>query len=158
MVAQQGYPMADVWKNQLYFGDNCTILREHVPDASVDLIYLERLRISFFENPLFSPSLQGEMRGRESLMRGHNRVELGARTWYSHALWQPSVNGATKIPSSRSSAITGSPLRSTSRATETAMCRPLSTRCSAAVLWRRAIPRICAVSNHGAPQEYTSPT
>lgn len=29
------------WKNQLYFGDNLTILREHVPDESVDLVYLD---------------------------------------------------------------------------------------------------------------------
>ena len=28
-------------KNKLYFGDNLRILREHVPDASVDLIYLD---------------------------------------------------------------------------------------------------------------------
>ena len=28
-------------KNQLYFGDNLDILRNHVPDASVDLIYLD---------------------------------------------------------------------------------------------------------------------
>ncbi len=28
-------------KNQLYFGDNLPILREHVPDESVDLIYLD---------------------------------------------------------------------------------------------------------------------
>ena len=28
-------------KNQLYFGDNLDILRHHVPDASVDLIYLD---------------------------------------------------------------------------------------------------------------------
>ena len=33
-------PMAD-WKNKLYFGDNLDILREHVPDESVDLIYLD---------------------------------------------------------------------------------------------------------------------
>ena len=32
--------MAD-WKNQLYFGDNLPVLREHVPDESVDLIYLD---------------------------------------------------------------------------------------------------------------------
>jgi site-specific DNA-methyltransferase (adenine-specific) len=30
-----------VWKNTLYFGDNLRILREHIPDASVDLIYLD---------------------------------------------------------------------------------------------------------------------
>jgi len=28
-------------KNKLYFGDNLRILREYVPDASVDLIYLD---------------------------------------------------------------------------------------------------------------------
>jgi len=28
-------------KNKLYFGDNLTILREYVPDSSVDLIYLD---------------------------------------------------------------------------------------------------------------------
>ena len=27
------------WTNQLYFGDNLSVLREHVADASVDLIY-----------------------------------------------------------------------------------------------------------------------
>ena len=32
--------MAD-WKNKLYFGDNLDILREHMPDESVDLIYLD---------------------------------------------------------------------------------------------------------------------
>ena len=32
--------MAD-WKNRLYFGDNLDILREHVQDESVDLIYLD---------------------------------------------------------------------------------------------------------------------
>ena len=32
--------MAD-WKNKLYFGDNLDILRKHVPDECVDLIYLD---------------------------------------------------------------------------------------------------------------------
>lgn len=26
------------WTNQLYFGDNLSVLREHIPDVSVDLI------------------------------------------------------------------------------------------------------------------------
>ena len=30
------------WKNQLYFGDNLGILRQHVADESVDLIYSTR--------------------------------------------------------------------------------------------------------------------
>jgi len=33
--------MTDTWRNQLYFGDNLDVLREHIPDASVDLIYLD---------------------------------------------------------------------------------------------------------------------
>src|SRR6266404_2815274 len=65
-----------------------------------------------FEHPLFCPSLQGETRGREGLRRVHNRVDLSARTWYSHALWQPQGSESTKTPSSRSSAITGSRARS----------------------------------------------
>jgi site-specific DNA-methyltransferase (adenine-specific) len=32
---------AEGWRNQLYFGDNLEILREHIPVASVDLIYLD---------------------------------------------------------------------------------------------------------------------
>ena len=28
------------WTNQLDFGDNLSVLREHIPDDSVDLIYL----------------------------------------------------------------------------------------------------------------------
>jgi site-specific DNA-methyltransferase (adenine-specific) len=36
------YALANMdWKNRLYFGDNLKILREHVADASVDLIYLD---------------------------------------------------------------------------------------------------------------------
>jgi len=29
------------WQNKLYFGDNLEILRDHVGDESVDLIYLD---------------------------------------------------------------------------------------------------------------------
>ncbi len=29
------------WKNQLYYGDNLSILRDHIPDESIDLIYLD---------------------------------------------------------------------------------------------------------------------
>ncbi|OGP70725.1 MAG: hypothetical protein A2Y80_00110 [Deltaproteobacteria bacterium RBG_13_58_19] len=32
--------MAD-WQNRLYFGDNLDILRDYIPTASVDLIYLD---------------------------------------------------------------------------------------------------------------------
>lgn len=33
--------MAGPWKNQLHFGDNLDVLRDHVPTESVDLIYLD---------------------------------------------------------------------------------------------------------------------
>lgn len=33
--------MTDQWKNKLYFGDNLDIMREHIEDESVDLIYLD---------------------------------------------------------------------------------------------------------------------
>ena len=33
--------MSDKWMNKLFFGDNLPILREHIPDKSVDLIYLD---------------------------------------------------------------------------------------------------------------------
>ena len=33
------------WQNKLYSGDNSEILRDHVGDESVDLIYLARVLI-----------------------------------------------------------------------------------------------------------------
>jgi len=33
--------MADGWTNKLYYGDNLVILREHIANESVDLIYLD---------------------------------------------------------------------------------------------------------------------
>lgn len=33
--------MAQPWTNKLYFGDNLAIMRQHIPDESVDLIYLD---------------------------------------------------------------------------------------------------------------------
>ena len=33
--------MVDDWQNKLYFGDNLEILRDHVGEESVDLIYLD---------------------------------------------------------------------------------------------------------------------
>ena len=33
-------PTPPAWRNKLYFGDNLPIMREHIPDESVDLIYV----------------------------------------------------------------------------------------------------------------------
>ncbi len=51
--------------NKLYFGDNLKILRQHVPDASVDLIYLDPpFNSSATYNVLFK-----EKSGEESAVR-----------------------------------------------------------------------------------------
>jgi site-specific DNA-methyltransferase (adenine-specific) len=54
--------------NKLYFGDNLKILREYVPDASVDLIYLD---------PPFNSSSSAFARGGEpfSFAQGRELVE-----------------------------------------------------------------------------------
>ena len=33
-------PTPSDWKNKLYFDDNLPIMREHIPDESIDPIYL----------------------------------------------------------------------------------------------------------------------
>ena len=54
-------------KNKLYFGDNLKILREYVPQASVDLIYLDPPLNSsatdgFFVAPIYDRRLLQEER------------------------------------------------------------------------------------------------
>ncbi|WP_394502921.1 DNA methyltransferase [Nonomuraea sp. JJY05] len=34
-------PMLDAWRNRLFYGDNLDILRRHIDDRSVDLVYLD---------------------------------------------------------------------------------------------------------------------
>jgi 16S rRNA G966 N2-methylase RsmD len=41
VIAHSGLESRDVEKNQLYYGDNLVVLREHIRDESVDLIYLD---------------------------------------------------------------------------------------------------------------------
>ena len=68
------------WKNRLYFGDNLDILRRQVPDASVDLIYLDP---PFNSNANLQRPLQGKERGgirrADHGLRGHLAVERGSR-------------------------------------------------------------------------------
>ncbi len=35
------HPTPSAWRSKLHFGDNLPIMREHIPDESVDLIYLD---------------------------------------------------------------------------------------------------------------------
>src|SRR5712671_3938317 len=99
-------------------------MRQNERDYALDVHFISSAYKNFlFEDPPFCPSLQGETMGRGGLRRVHNRVDLGARTWYRPALWQPQGSGSTKTPSIRSSAITGGPSSSAIRATRIATCR-----------------------------------
>jgi site-specific DNA-methyltransferase (adenine-specific) len=62
------------WKNKLYFGDNLHILREHVPDESVDLIYLDPP----FNSQATYNVLFGEKNGSES----HAQITAFEDTWH----------------------------------------------------------------------------
>jgi 16S rRNA G966 N2-methylase RsmD len=67
-------------KNKLYFGDNLKILREYVPDASVDLIYLDppfnsSAAQSFSVAPLYELRL-GLCRGALRAPAGAHRAPL----------------------------------------------------------------------------------
>jgi site-specific DNA-methyltransferase (adenine-specific) len=55
------------WRNKLYFGDNLDILRREVPDASVDLIYLDP---PFNSNATYNVLLK-EKSGEGSAARDH---------------------------------------------------------------------------------------
>ncbi|MGO9570988.1 MAG: site-specific DNA-methyltransferase [Desulfomonilaceae bacterium] len=62
------------WKNKLYFGDNLQILCDHIPDESVDLIYLD---------PPFNPDatysvLFGEKNGHKS----EAQIKAFEDTWH----------------------------------------------------------------------------
>ena len=70
-------------KNKLYFGDNLKILREYVPDASVDPIYLDPpFNSSATYNVLFKEK-SGDHPLVPSLLRRGNRG--GWRQWTREA-------------------------------------------------------------------------
>jgi site-specific DNA-methyltransferase (adenine-specific) len=75
--------MADLKTNVLYYGDNLDILREHVPDESIDLIYLD---------PPFNSNRSYNVLFRDSYADGNTRG-TDAHT-YSHAGW-PDANAHT---------------------------------------------------------------
>jgi len=63
---------AVAWRNKLYFGDNLVILREHVADESVDLVYLDPL---FNSNANYNV-LFGEKGGEKSGARSRSLRNL----------------------------------------------------------------------------------
>ena len=83
------------WKNQLYFGDNLDILRNHVADASVDLIYLDP---PFNSNATYNVLFQ-EKGGQQSAAQ----ITAFEDTWHwsldSESAYQDVVTNATgKLP------------------------------------------------------------
>ena len=83
------------WKNQLYFGDNLDILRNHVADASVDLIYLDP---PFNSNANYNVLFQ-EKSGQQSAAQ----ITAFEDTWHwnldSESAYQDVVTNATgKLP------------------------------------------------------------
>ena len=72
--------------NRLFYGDNLDVLREHVADASVDLVYLDPpFNSNAGYNVLFnSGSGAGRMRAsRRSTTRGRGGRRRKARCWTS---------------------------------------------------------------------------
>jgi DNA modification methylase len=64
---------SEQWLNELYYGNNLDVLREHIPDASVDLIYLDP---PFNSNRSFNILFQ-EKSGQESPAQ----IEAFGDTW-----------------------------------------------------------------------------
>ena len=66
----QGMPtQGKKWKNKLYFGDNLDILRDKIPDNSVDLIYLDPpFKSDRNYNILFQPEA-GEIKGANAQIK-----------------------------------------------------------------------------------------
>jgi len=62
------------WKNKLYFGDNLGILREHVQDGSVDLIYLDP--------PFNSNATYNVLFGEKSGERSAAQITAFDDTWH----------------------------------------------------------------------------
>ena len=85
--------MADL-KNALYFGDNLDILREHVQDESVDLIYLD---------PPFNSNATYNVLFREASGEGSAaQIHAFDDTWHwniesEHAYREMVLNGAKKL-------------------------------------------------------------
>ena len=44
--AGKGHDKVGPMRNTLYYGDNLQVLRDYVPDGSVDLVYLERILVA----------------------------------------------------------------------------------------------------------------
>ena len=66
--------MSGTWTNKLYFGDNLRIMREHIPDESVDLIYLDP--------PFNSKTTYNVLFGEKNDTRSGAQIEAFDDTWH----------------------------------------------------------------------------
>lgn len=74
--------MTTPWTNQLYFGDNLPVLRESIPDASVDLIYLDP--------PFNSQATYNVLFRTPAGMHSQAQIEAFEDTWH----WNPPAERA----------------------------------------------------------------
>ena len=66
--------------NTLYYGDNLDVLREHVPNESVDLIYLDPpFKSNQSYNVLFAERGRVAVGGADQSLRGHMALGSGGR-------------------------------------------------------------------------------
>ena len=68
----------DARANSLYYGDNLTVMREHVPDESVDLVYLDPpFNSNASYNVLFKERTGEESPAQIKALYGHLGVDAG---------------------------------------------------------------------------------
>ncbi|MFZ2349389.1 MAG: DNA methyltransferase [Candidatus Bipolaricaulis anaerobius] len=87
--------MTDGWKNKLYFGDNLPILREYVPDESVDLIYLDP--------PFNSKATYNVLFAEQNGTRSQAQIKAFDDTWHwgmesEEAFHKLVTTGSGKLP------------------------------------------------------------
>ena len=82
------------WKNKLYFGDNLDILRNHVADASVDLIYLDPpFKSNANYNVLFQESSGEQSAAQITAFEDTWHWDIGSRIAYEEVV----ANGPKKL-------------------------------------------------------------
>lgn len=63
--------------NQLYYGDNLEVLRQHIKDESIDLVYLDPLFNSHQDYNILFADLRSKMARSQPLESTHLRIPGG---------------------------------------------------------------------------------
>ena len=73
VIWKRGQRMKPITKNTLFYGDNLTILRDHITDESVDLIYLDPpFNSSRYYNVLFKDEYGTDSEARKERRKQGN--------------------------------------------------------------------------------------